>query len=363
MTSMPMWWAEWKKFMFHTTLRLPVAGNGAFSEEPAGMLSRIKRSKYPSITPEEEAVSIPLQTLAQAIFDAILVHIVNTVSPDGKWQVFRKEMCSALNQKKEDHTIRILSSYGDANVVFLQEAASSFIGKVKQSDLGGRFQVFHSSSLDSKRDQNSLIMLSKTFFREASVAEHTDAVISSFHDFVPVANGDLLVISVEDMAGRHYLLASFHGDTNGMATRPVLGAIHRLASSMPQHKLVFGLDANTYENGSSSKQGVVEFAADYVSKGYTSCWGDSPDPKSHTTFNARTFLQAQLQKAARVNEMISMGDKNPKDFILFPKSGFSLLSSSKDNTGKHNYIDDMVFPTLDFPSDHGLVSAKLRILP
>ena len=89
---------------------------------------------------------------------------------------------------------------------------------------------------------------------------------------------------------------------------------------MPSHRLVFGLDANTYEHGSGSKQSVVEFGQDFVSKGYSSCWGDAPDPTKHTTYNARTFLQPQLQKAARSTEKASKGDKNPKDFILFPKA-------------------------------------------
>ena len=40
---------------------------------------------------------------------------------------------------------------------------------------------------------------------------------------VPVAGGDLLVMSVADNMQRKYLLASFHGDTNGLATIPVLG--------------------------------------------------------------------------------------------------------------------------------------------
>jgi hypothetical protein len=171
----------------------------------------------------------------------------------------------------------------------------------------------------------------------------------------------LYVLSVEDVLGRQYLLASFHGDTNGLATLPVLAAVHQLATSMPKHRLIFGLDANTYEVGTSSQQGMSEFAADFVSKGYSSCWGDMPNPKSHTTFNARTFLQAQLQKAARANEKISKGDKNPKDFILFPKSGFTVVSSTKDNTGRRAYVEDMVFPTLQFPSDHGLVSTKLKV--
>eukprot|EP00964_Phaeocystis_antarctica_P127115 scaffold90772_cov60-Phaeocystis_antarctica.AAC.3 len=129
---------------------------------------------------------------------------------------------------------------------------------------------------------------------------------------------------------------------------------------MPGHRLVFGLDANTYEHGSGSKQGVVEFGQDFVSKGYSSCWGDAPDPTKHTTYNARTFLQSQLQKAARSTEKASKGDKNPKDFILFPKAAYSVVATTKDNTGLRSYTEGMVFPTLQFPSDHGLVATVLR---
>ena len=187
------------------------------------------------------------------------------------------------------------------------------------------------------------------------------AAQASFDKSVPVAAGDLLVVAVDDTLGRKHLLASFHGDTNGLATLPVLGAVHKLAASMPEHRLIFGLDANTYERGSSSKQDVLEFARDYVSKGYTSCWGDTPNPTNYTTFNARTFLQAQLQKAARANEKVSKGDRNPKDFILFPRSKYQVLSTTKDNTGKRAFTEGMVFPTLDFPSDHGVLSTRLKV--
>ena len=162
------------------------------------------------------------------------------------------------------------------------------------------------------------------------------------------------------MQGRSYLLASFHGDTNGLATLPVLAAVHALAQRMPSHRLVFGLDANTYEHGSGSKQSVVEFGQDFVSKGYSSCWGDAPDPSNHTTYNARTFLQPQLQKAARSTEKASRGDKNPKDFILFPRAAYRVVATTKDNTGRRQYTEGMVFPTLQFPSDHGLVATVLR---
>jgi len=362
MTTLPKWWSEWKRFMFHTKLTLPGGSRGPMSTEPAGLLSKISRSKYPAVTAAEEAISIPLQTLAQAIFDAILVHIVSTVSPSGKWQQLQQQMCDALNRRKDEVTIDILRDvYDDAHVVFLQEAAAAFVKKAEDSVLGEHYVVARSSSLDGKRDQNSVILLCNQLFTAASVQEHTQAVMSSFDKSVPVANGDLLVISAVDVVGRKYLLASFHGDTNGLATLRVLEAVHKLALTMPSHTLLFGLDANTYERGSASKQGVTEFARDFVAKGYSSCWGDSPDPKRHTTYNARTFLQAQLQKAARADEKISKGDKNPKDFILFPARAATVLQAGRDNTGAKQYDDSMVFPTLKFPSDHGIVHASLKL--
>ena len=244
----------------------------------------------------------------------------------------------------------------------MQEAAAVFVAKANAASLGQRYAVVSSSSLDGKRDQNSLILLCKQYFDVGSVREHTAEVMATFDKATPVANGDLLVISAVDVFGRRYLLASFHGDTNGLATLPVLAAVHALAQQMPSHRLVFGLDANTYANtdGTGSKQGVVEFGQDFVSKGYSSCWGDAPDPSNHTTFNARTFLQPQLQKAAKSTEKASKGDKNPKDFILFPRATYSVVVTTKDNTGRRRYTEDMVFPTLQFPSDHGLVATVLH---
>jgi len=361
MRSVASWWAEWKKFMFAAPLALP---SGA-STLPAAMLQKIKRAKYPAVTAEEEAISVPLQTLAQAIFDAVLVHIVSSASPDGKWQRLQQQMCDSLNRKKDEHTLAILADqYDDATVVFLQESAAVFVRKAEAHDeLGERFIVARSAALDAKRDQNSVLLLRKTFFREEGIVDHTATVMASFDKSVPVASGDLLVMAAEDVLGRKYLLASFHGDTNGLATLPVLAAVHALAQTMPERSLIFGLDANTHTVHSSAKQGVVGFAEAFRASGYSSCWGDQPDPNSATTFNARTYLQPQLQKAAKSDEKVTKGDKNPKDFILFPKGRFEVLSAAKDNTGTGKYVEEMVFPTLQFPSDHGIVSATLRVKP
>ena len=43
---------------------------------------------------------------------------------------------------------------------------------------------------------------------------------------LPVVNRDLVVlIAVDALDGSKYLLASFHGDTNGLATIPVVTAV------------------------------------------------------------------------------------------------------------------------------------------
>ena len=105
--------------------------------------------------------------------------------------------------------------------------------------------------------------------------------------------------------------------------------------------------------------GVEEFAAEYLSKGYSSCWGSSAKPLNLTTYAARTFLQPQLQKAVRASEMESKGDVNPKDFILFPAAKFAHVSTARDNTGRRRFDEGTPFPTLGFPSDHAIVSCTL----
>merc|ERR1711953_1346133 len=145
-----------------------------------------------------------------------------------------------------------------------------------------------------------------------------------------------------------------HGDTNGLLTAPMLSQVH---AHIPTERLLFGMDANTYEKTSPKTFHVLEFEKMYTELGYKSCWG-SVDPQRYTTFNARTYLQPQLNKAAKSSELAAKGDRNPKDFILFTEH-FVLGQIWRDNTGKGEYHNHHVFPTLEFPSDHAVVSADL----
>jgi len=364
LSSLDLWWNAWMKFMFIDPL--PIKGKeGVESIVPYSMLKAIKKSKYPAITEEEEKVSIPLQTLCGAIFDAILVHMMNTVSTPEVWQPLKRTMVDNLNRKKVPHTIDILkNAYAGTDIITLQEVSAAFID-IARNELGSNFHVVAPAIIDAVRDQNSVILLKKSIFPDGPSGEVTDVVQNSLAEKSVVAVGDILAITTSDTDGIRYLIASFHGDTNGLATIPVLTGLTKAISSSPElsdRHLIFGLDANTYEKGKSGKkQDVMEFGREFVSHSLTSCWGDVPDPSNYTTYNARTYLQPQLNKACKSTEKKEKGDINPKDFILFKKEDFEVISTFKDNTGAKKYIEDMAFPTLEFPSDHGILSTVLNV--
>eukprot|EP00939_MAST-03C_sp_MAST-3C-sp1_P004681 g4681.t1 len=276
--SLVMWWGKWKRFMFEDGL---VFAGSQVQQRPVEKLGTIKRSKYPAVTPLEERISLPLQTLMLAIFDAILVNTMLQVSTSpSTWQVVRKKICSALNMRKNDRILEILGeAYRDRHIVFLQEVAGAFLSQATEA-MSSSHTVVSSKFLNRKRDQNSVILLRNDFFVTSSVVELTASVEETLEKQTgggkpaPVAQGDIFAITVRSRAGDQYFLVSFHGDTNGLATIPVLRAIDAVYRNMPKRTLfIFGLDANTYEHAVPGKQqDVLEFARFYVSSGLTSCW-------------------------------------------------------------------------------------------
>jgi hypothetical protein len=369
LSTQAIWWKNWEKFMFATPLKIKDGKTGEVGNKvPYALLQPIKKSKYPEITVEEEADSLPLQTMCGAIFDAILVHMMNTVSKPDVWQPLKRTMVENLNRKKIPHTLEILErKYIESDIITLQEVSSLFIDKARSGPLGRKFHIIAPADMDTVRDQNSVVCLKRaTFPKGASYTEVTKKVTAAFPAgvAVPVAGGDILAIATESAAGEKFVIASFHGDTNGLATKPVTDAIVKAMaadSRLSDHKLIFGLDANTYEHATPGKQqDVLDYGRNFVSHGLTSCWGETINPANYTTYNARTYLQPQLNKACRQSEKREKGDVNPKDFILFPKNDFTVVHTWKDNTGERKYIEDMAFPTLAFPSDHGILATVIE---
>ena len=379
--SVETWWPTWLEFMFKREISVADRNDKTKVKKQAifDMLQPIKKSKYPSLTEEEEKISLPLQTLCGAIFDAILVHMMNQISPvagpnasKGGWEGIRTNMCDRLNRHKTTRILEILeTTYRTQDVIFLQEVAGSFKAKATAQRLGSEyFDVMSPVDMDTSRDQNSYILLQKERFTE--ITEVTDKVLETLAidaPKAPVAKGDVYAITALDSkTGHKMLFASFHGDTNGLATIPVVTAVTKFAQQkLPSdYRLLFGLDANTYGEPEEDQQDVVSFGEFFsnLPRKVNSCYGQKPSRINFTTFNARTHLQPQLNKAVAFEEIdvSKKRDKNPKDFILFYEQDYSVLDVRKDNTGEGHYVEGMVFPTLDFPSDHGITSTVLHAL-
>merc|ERR1719502_1201679 len=100
------------------------------------------------------------------------------------------------------------------------------------------------------------------------------------------------------------------------------------------------MDANAFCQGVTGKQlGVAEFTQACESHGFSTCWADrvaeSPEACC-TTFNARTFLQPQLNKAVSRSAAGSdpNTDRNPKDYIVFDSAQLEPVGEpERDNTG------------------------------
>lgn len=361
LSSLEIWWKHWQTFMFDTPLKV----DDDEARPPVQMLVPIRRSKYPEVTEQEEQMSRPLSAACLAVFDAILVHIVNQVSDS--WGDVRKAMCLALNSRKNDRSADILETdlYNGMDVVFLQESSMTFKDLAESRALGQTYFDVHSPTpFDPDRDQNSLILTKKGVWGD--VADVTSDVLDALADRDSVALGDVCAVTAT-RDDRTYLLASFHGDTNGVATNGVVDAVRSVYHGLgPGASLFFGLDANTHFDCRTPEKlaCVGKFARHFTNLGMDSCYGHSTNPAdyAYTTFNARTYLQPQLNKAVKASDKFTspMVDKNPKDFILFDASDFQVDAEApvlKDNTGNGEFIKDIVFPTLDFPSDHAITRA------
>jgi hypothetical protein len=174
-----------------------------------------------------------LQILCLAILDCIFIHILNTVAPG--WECTRRQLCDALITGKAARICDIITrSYHDFDVLFLQEAAAIFVRQVADCpDLQSRFRLLAPRALDGKRDQNSLILLSRRRFGDAGTTDVTGRIADTLGG--PwLAAGDLLAATVQSTDGVRWLLASFHGDSNGLSTQPVVQAVRDYARANPE---------------------------------------------------------------------------------------------------------------------------------
>lgn len=368
------WFRQWFEFMFRVEISIKNNKGDVESRRVCTLLQPIKRAKYPALTEEEETISLPLQLLCLAIFDAILVYIICRAAVRERrvpidWYGIKARICKSLVVNKQENVIRVLKSrpeYFEADAIFLQEVAGTFVDLLER-ELGREFLVLVPTAADYVRDQNSVILLRRERLAEGTPIECNVHVAGD----VPVADGDICAFAVPLLVGgcqRQVLLASFHGDTAGLASTSVVNAVRRCAADagIP---LLFGMDANTHrrEDPSGATKYVGSFLQDLQEGVHPVAHTWEGEPASWiTTCNARSYLQPQLNKAVPYAERLTSKatDRNPKDFILFSEGAFRVLvPAQRDNTGGCSFKDGIDLPTLEFPSDHAVVWSTLAMEP
>ena len=333
-TNLDEWFCEWKRFMFSAKLDN--------EKNPCDLLEIIKSNKYPAITDEEERISLPLQTLCLAVFDAILVYLADSTRID--WRRIKTNLLDTLVRNKVPRLVNILSkTYADFDVMFLQECSETFIGALRESPLGHTHTVTSHMSDTNSRNQASVVVTKNSTF--TNVCDVTDLMQCSSE----IAEGDLVSVLATHKNGRQLMLCSFHGDSEGRHTIPVLRDVDRLTCSLSTG-LVFGLDANTTDNTLNEFQEVV-FWCNLVNS-----WKTEP---LATTYNARTSLQPQFHKAVKLENLHNKSSKNPKDHII--GTFHAVNPCMRDNTGNKEFVDQP-FPSSVFPSDHAIVYGNVFMI-
>ena len=348
MSNVATWWPLWKDYMFHS----PAFVKGEQIPCVFSLLQMIPKSKYPALTEAEEIMSRSLQTLCLALFDAVFTFMLSNLAPE-TWQPLKRSLHKSLFENKVSSCVSILgANYCDADVIFIQEASEAFAAR---AGVCLSQHVLRPCGLDGRRCQMSLILVKKAMFDISSAADVTNEVEDKL-DVKCVEKGDLCVFKIQSFDTK-YLLASFHGDSNGRSTGPVLAALDRLArQSYPDHTLIFGLDANV--SGDGDVRGNLDSLLSSTS--LSSCWEGQDLHSLWTTFNARTHLQPQLHKAVGLTDVLDRRHMRLKDWILFYDAQLAIKSVARDNTGGGSFVT-RVMPSQAFPSDHAIVSATLQM--
>ena len=107
MSTKSSWWAAWRKFVFHTKVELCDRAGATLI---LSLLDPISAVKYPALSADEELLSIPLQVLCLAIFDAILLHILNIVGKDS-WPGIRTSLAEAFRTHKDEQVATTVIRY------------------------------------------------------------------------------------------------------------------------------------------------------------------------------------------------------------------------------------------------------------
>jgi len=352
------WLQLWSDYMFKEP---------GFGKKVGGRLK--DEFSYHGIQEDEKGkYSRPLQLMYLAAFDWVTIQMMNDIQKEmrgpeeGKtafsWWDERKKAYQVQCAEKPQRTVEVLERLlqdADADVGFVQEAGKAFVqewGKKKSRS----FSLLQPETLGK---QSSVILVHNERFKKGVRIDITVPNLKPKQEGA-VKQG-LLAYQVEGMESppKKYLLVSFHGDSDGLLTTPVVKGLSNWLNENKDVIPLFGMDANAhYENNDGKALGLEAFETSLEEAGLKSAF----ETASPTTLKFRTMVQAQPSKGktyAQVEHALRVKKgAEPKDHVVVPQ-GWTLKSSEVLFINGQNemkaFTGQEILPTLYFPSDHAAV--------
>jgi len=226
----------------------------------------------------------------------------------------------AIFAKKFDIVNTILK-YHNPDVICLQEVDWKSLSQMED------YEIFTPSESNGKQD--SVILLRKGLWKDVQ-SESLERT---------------LVTATLRATGEKVIIASYHGEANGITTIPFRHAMRAfMVAKCPDCVLIIGSDTNAHTAPEpSSRKLSFSHLQDFAA---SQNWLLANTPPVVTTRSCRTLFQAQSHKGQDQDDIIYASD--PKDNIMIDKASISAFSS---NTNP--------IPNSEFPSDHAQLWAKI----
>eukprot|EP00927_Polykrikos_kofoidii_P070956 TRINITY_DN6730_c2_g2_i2.p1 TRINITY_DN6730_c2_g2~~TRINITY_DN6730_c2_g2_i2.p1 ORF type:complete len:741 (-),score=82.69 TRINITY_DN6730_c2_g2_i2:141-2363(-) len=392
------WWKQWTHFMFedkriiisfhpltpgHVDERITVAQSlSVVNVVDGSALAKDLQLPLHSGKNETESLNKAFQLLSLAVYDAILVHIMSSVSVYFNFSRRLESMRASLVKdrvlKRSNRALAILvDMYDDTEVFLLQRVRESFKWSALKSRLGNNYHIVLPRVRNRTQTRancfGSAIILSKVVFNINSITDFTEDVLRQLESdgskFVVVEPSEIMAIKVVASDDAEYIFVSFSTSGRSMSVQKVLSAIGRVTSrtDLKSRPLIVGVDTGL--RLASTTRRIVE-------KGHTEMieYVKTFDPPLQsgfgngfpmTSLHIHTFLQPRLSQAVPVqdSERLMLNFKEypvATDHIFFDSLCFSARGDMhRDNTGERHYNDSGLIQSASFPFEHALLRLTL----
>lgn len=274
-----------------------------------------------------------------------------TKTSTAEFNELRNDIIDNLVKSKTKNTCQIIHD-NNCDIVFLQEVGHDLKRLLKSQS---KFKIY-----DSKE---TCILIHRNINDHVTNVELINNLFNEKFDICALR----CKINNYD-----YVLASFHADGKGKQTPIFLNKLSNILTD--SNLLIAGMDANCVWNDYGKAPDNVkinEILEIFENENFINAvkFENISDKTKRAIYNttnkARTFFQAQTDKAVSIDEVDENSDKNPKDHIFV--KDLQVLKWSKMPYGKDPMLlngpmlSNGPMPSKEFPSDHAIIEADIEL--